>query len=342
MDSQAFQKQLDAKNGSGVLKLLAGKTFHTSAPVAVRCLLCGTKFRHQYWHLLRKRTSGCPTCHPRGTANKTTHEDYVARVREIHGSRICVVGRYEKAQIKIKHRCSSGHTFDSKPNYVLTGYGCRFCAWKENTEANRVPEEQFLAELRKKNPKVRLVGEYLQVTSKTSFECLVCGHLWKTTPNALRKGGCPSCFISNIGRHIYRKNPVQFGARTLHVQGFERFALDLLRERRVSPTWVQAGAAVPKIRYWFSRDKKFHWYTPDLWIPSRNALIEVKSTHTFGLFDTERHKLTFFKVRAKARAAIDQGYDFRLWLFDRDGSRIPVPENWTTLSHSQILRKVRT
>jgi hypothetical protein len=73
-------------------------------------------------------------------------------------------------------------------------------------------------------------------------------------------------------------------------------------------------------------------YFPDFYIPKLNAIIEVKSTLTLLKWEKQ-----FELTQAKARRVIAKGYDFRLLLISKAGSRISLPKNWLDMSREQIL-----
>ena len=58
----------------------------------------------------------------------------------------------------------------------------------------RKTHEEFIEELKLKNPSILIVGKYVNCSTKIEVKCLKCGHVWFTVPNSLSQGhGCPSC-----------------------------------------------------------------------------------------------------------------------------------------------------
>jgi hypothetical protein len=69
---------------------------------------------------------------------------------------------------------------------------------------NKKSREQFEEELLERNPNVKLVGEFVNMSTKTEFECEK-GHWWHTTPNSVWVGhGCARC------KGVYQKTHEQF------------------------------------------------------------------------------------------------------------------------------------
>lgn len=76
---------------------------------------------------------------------KKTHSEYVADVNLVN-SNIEVIGRYNGASIKIKHRCKvCGYEWDAKPNSILSGKGCPECAKIKRAKSKTKTHEQFVS-----------------------------------------------------------------------------------------------------------------------------------------------------------------------------------------------------
>lgn len=54
--------------------------------------------------------------------------------------------------------------------------------------------EDFMAEVEKKNSKLKVVGKYINSRTKIEVECLLCKHHWFSSSGNILKGfGCPEC-----------------------------------------------------------------------------------------------------------------------------------------------------
>lgn len=95
----------------------------------------------------------------------------------------------------MKCRCRvCGYEWLSKPASLLKGRGCDQCAHKTVQSKLTKTHEQFIKELRSKNPAVKVLGRYRQAKTPIECECLVCGCHWSPTPTNLLSGqGCPDC-----------------------------------------------------------------------------------------------------------------------------------------------------
>lgn len=65
--------------------------------------------------------------------------------------------------------------------------------------------EKFVEQLKERNPNIKVIGHYVNDSTKIDVECLSCGYIWGVAPNSLLRGsGCPKC-----ARNI-RKTTQQF------------------------------------------------------------------------------------------------------------------------------------
>lgn len=114
-----------------------------------------------------------------------------------------------------------------------------------------------------------------------------------------------------VNANVYgRKKFVFPSGKIVYVQGFETSALkDLLKIYTEEEICV--GADVPSIKYFHEVGRTYH---PDIYIPSENLLIEVKSKWTFEL----HHELNIKKFQASVMA----GYKFEMWIYNKKEERL--------------------
>nr|QBK85817.1 MAG: restriction endonuclease [Marseillevirus LCMAC101] len=99
--------------------------------------------------------------------------------------------------------------------------------------------------------------------------------------------------------------------KIVEVQGYEPFCLDdLLRQRKIAENDIVVGFdCVPVIKYPWKDGLRY--YYPDVYIPSQNRIIEVKSTYTYSL-DPERNEV-------KWKTVADQGYEMECLFYNEKG-----------------------
>jgi hypothetical protein len=96
------------------------------------------------------------------------------------------------------------------------------------------------------------------------------------------------------------------------VQGYEPFALNILVKEYTEDQINSNRKDVPRIMYEY--ENKSRYYFPDLYIPHKNLIIEVKSAWIYSRNEEKNKK--------KAFATINQGYNYEMWVFNAKGARI--------------------
>lgn len=121
-------------------------------------------------------------------------------------------------------------------------------------------------------------------------------------------------FYRKANNSYAKKDYILPSGRILKIQGYENHALDLLLQK-YDETEIEADSKnIPTIKYTFEgKQCKFH---PDIFIPKKNKIIEVKSTYTYGKFKK--------KNRIKIRETSFQGYKIEYWIFDRRGEIVKM------------------
>ena len=98
------------------------------------------------------------------------------------------------------------------------------------------------------------------------------------------------------------------------VQGYEPFALKELIDLNIEESDIITGSKnVPIIWYNDKNGKKRRHYV-DIFIPSQNRCIEIKSTWTA--------KKKQDSIYLKQNAAKDLGYKYEIWVYDGKGKKL--------------------
>jgi hypothetical protein len=98
-----------------------------------------------------------------------------------------------------------------------------------------------------------------------------------------------------------------------NIQGYENYAInDLIINENIDESDIIIGVKnVPEV--WYNYNNKEHRYYVDIYIPSQNKCIEVKSLYTFN--DNKIVNLL------KKEAAEKMGYNFEFWIYDNKGNK---------------------
>jgi hypothetical protein len=133
----------------------------------------------------------------------------------------------------------------------------------------------------------------------------------KVKITCLEKYGChPSQTIEVMQKtqekaKKYKKYTLPSG-KIINVQGYEPFALDELLKIYKEEEIITERSLVPRIEYIYN--EKIKYYFPDIYIPSINKIIEIKSTWTYTITPEIRE--------AKKNGTIAKGYVYEIWVFD--------------------------
>jgi len=122
--------------------------------------------------------------------------------------------------------------------------------------------------------------------------------------------------MEKSSKNAYKLKDYVFpSGKIIKTQGYENYALDcLLKNDNIQENEIITGAKnVPEIWYNDENGKKHRHYV-DIFIPSQNKCIEVKSTWT-----AEKKKDNIY---LKQQAATELGYIYELWIYNRKGERV--------------------
>lgn len=163
---------------------IIGKYISNHEKIEVKCSSCG--YRWETTPSLLLKGTGCVSC--AGLKRLTTAE-FASKLSTISPV-IEVLGEYINTSTKIRVRNTScGHEWSASPNSLLQGSGCPICA--RNT---RKTTQQFIEEMKKRNPNISILGEYINAHTKIHVRCNQCGRSFLSAPNSLLNGhGCKEC-----------------------------------------------------------------------------------------------------------------------------------------------------
>lgn len=121
---------------------------------------------------------------------KKTHNEFIEELF-ILNPEIEVLEKYINSKTKIKIKCKKcNHIWMAAPSNLLNGNGCPNCYGTP-----KKTNEQFIKELKEKNPDVLPLENYIDAKTKIKLKCNICGHIWYNNPNSILSGKrCPECF----------------------------------------------------------------------------------------------------------------------------------------------------
>lgn len=132
-------------------------------------------------------------------SRKKTHAEYVDELR-IKNPYVEVIGEYVNANTNILHHCMLHDIFwETKPYRVLYGNGCKQCRVEKFKISNTKTQEEYVEEVKLKNPNIEVIGEYVDARTKILHKCLTHNIIWSALPNNILKGcGCRKCLKEKI------------------------------------------------------------------------------------------------------------------------------------------------
>jgi hypothetical protein len=139
----------------------------------------------------------------------------------------------------------------------------------------------------------------------------------KTKITNLNKYGChPSQTVEVLNKIIHSsssyKDYIMPSGEIRIIQGYEKFALDLLLLEYTEEQIKTDRKYVPHIKYTYNEKNKI--YFPDIYIPHKNLIIEVKSDWIYNI-ELEKNK-------TKEKATFEAGYNYEVWKFDNKGNKL--------------------
>ena len=123
----------------------------------------------------------------------------------------------------------------------------------------------------------------------------------------------PEIMEKNIKMSYYLKEYTLPSGKIIKIQGYEHFALNELLKYIDENDIITGCKNVPIIWYNDESGKK-HRHFVDIFIPSQNKCIEVKSTWTF-----KKQKEI---VLLKKTAAKELGYLYEIWIYNKIGNKV--------------------
>lgn len=138
---------------------------------------------------------GCSRC---AKHESYSPEQFKSMVYNINPN-IQLLSEYSGNQVPIKCRCNiDDYEWDTYPTHLLSGIGCAKCAGVITKTT-----QQFIRELFDINPYIEVIGEYTGNKNGIKCKCLIDGHIWDPSPNALLRGkGCPICNSSKGEKRV--------------------------------------------------------------------------------------------------------------------------------------------
>lgn len=141
---------------------------------------------------------------------KLTQEDYLLKLQE-NNILVKPIDKYKTSNEKINHLCICGEIFEGKPNKVLQGLSCGCKKTNMLRERNKtkskgkiLTKEEYLNKLDNFNIKTKLVGNYINASTKVEHLC-ICGNTWEIEPKYVLKNNTKcGCGVKENKIELYK------------------------------------------------------------------------------------------------------------------------------------------
>lgn len=137
---------------------------------------------------------------------KKTHDAYVQELRSKKPT-IIPIEEYKGTKIKSKHQCLiCNYIWDVTPTLLLSKPNkCPKCGIENRSKLRRKTIDQFKNEVKKINPEIEVVGEYINIDTPILCRCNICNCEWFANPwHVSHDTGCPKC------ANLYRRSHEEY------------------------------------------------------------------------------------------------------------------------------------
>lgn len=124
------------------------------------------EIQHRILHSMSKSDIGCLKCKNKYVNKETllTHPKLDKNVE--------ILGDYITSSTKIKCKCKQcGHNWETTPAHLKRGQGCPQCKVQKISRKLLKSREEFIAEVKKINPHIDIIGEYTGARKKILCQC---------------------------------------------------------------------------------------------------------------------------------------------------------------------------
>ena len=296
-------KQICDEGGVILLEDYSNKYITRDTRIIAKCIMCENSFDKSLNKLHKQRNFGCETC-----AKIMKFDRIKNTMVEKYGVEYAAQSNIFKDKIKstllekygVEYANQSEEVKQKIRNTNLEKYGFEY-----GLQSEEVKEKRRITNLEKYgfvNPLQRK-----EIKDKCKQTCL-------KKYNVEHPSQCQQIYEKMNKNSYYRKDYVLPSGIKIQIQGYEHYALDELFKENFAENDVVTGCKnVPTIWY-IDKNNTKHRHFVDIFIPSKNKCIEVKSTWTF----TKQKDIIFLKQIA----AKDLGYLYEIWVYDNKGNKV--------------------
>lgn len=305
---------------------------------------CGTEFEVRP-NKFRSQLIPCPECRLVGGTNKVSTEESYSSFLESRWN-----GEYSLV--------SDFTCLTDKHEFVHNTCGTRFVSHPINLRKRRVPcpecqgiikgtqyttdEYKELLFRKHEGNYILLSDEYVDGKTLHLYKHTQCGTEFMSFPYKLRRKPIPCSECSSHGPGVAKRVRFFLGGQEFQLQGKEPTALPYVwkKVRCGIEELLTRKKDMPILWYRFKRDA--HRYYPDVYIKSKNLLVEVKDMASLGFGKRSAFfgKDVFRRNCEKFLSAVAAGFEIKLVVVVYDKC-ITLPDDWYSYKKSELLSWIK-
>jgi len=298
-------KSICDEGGVTLLEDYSDRYITRDTRIIAKCIMCENSFNKSLNKLHKQRNFGCEIC-----AKKMKFDRIKNIMVEKYGFEYAAQSEIFKDKMKSSNLLKYGVEYanqnedikDKIKNTNLEKYGCEY--FLQTEQAKEKKKQTYLKNYGVENP--LQCEEVKQKYRKTCLEKYGVEHAMQS----------PEIMENNIKKSYYLKQYVLPSGNIIKIQGYENYALDELIKQNIDEKDLITGSKnVPEIWYIDNTDKKRRHFV-DIFIPSQNKCIEVKSTWTFK---KQKDIVLLKQLHAKYI-----GYLYEIWIYDNKGNKVEL------------------
>lgn len=275
------------------------KNVDTSMKFKCHCGNISTKTFYSF-----KQSHRCGPCGNKETGNKRKHSyDYIFNYFKKNDCKL-LTKKYINAHYLLEYICKCGEKHKKTFNNFQQGHICTNCSNEKLRKERQHPYNYVLKYFKDHNCEL-LDKKYINGSIPLKYKC-ECKNISKIAFSSFKSG--VRCMKCSHKRHI--KNSKRFrdyifpSGNITRIQGYEHIALNEILKTYNELDIFTSRKDMPNIKYMYKN--KLRPYYPDIWIPSKNLLIEVKSTYTY--------KIDLIRNILKALCVRKLGINYEIWI----------------------------
>lgn len=326
--------------------------------ITFNCSRCDTEFSQTPGFLLRRRKYGCPQCGILESSKQTIHarrqskykrnkerlNRVVQKLKQYPLLRLIETVEPKVGKIRFRVQCVQCLTTSARTEQTIMELpehttGCKLCSSRKNADRRFVTSLDHTRSILKRYKSLSLVQEPSSPDSEVKFKCLDCGHCFKSSVRLIVDSvrQCPEC-KPKTWRPRKKQSPtvsvssmVYVDGNEFEVRGTEKATLLHLLKIGFRANDIRTNTFARRrqsicIPYKFLGKAKKHF--PDFHVRSRDLVIESKSPYTLGIEGDGKRSRVLDMNRAKAKAAVEIGLNYRVAVVTPEIGVVFLPKTW--------------